>query len=107
MKRKSTLVALIIGLTLLSIACSKSGTATNMSDDDKYKLVYAAAMTKDPAIMTDVAKKLQLVNSDGTPSDASKKFIEGGREWGQKNVAFAQEVNTPEKAKDYVKSHMP
>jgi hypothetical protein len=107
MKRKSTLLGLVIWLTLISIACSKSGVATNMSDDDKYKLVYAAAMTRDPMIMADVAKKLGLVNSDGTPGEASKKFMEGGKEWGQKNVAFAQEINSPEKAKDYVKSHMP
>jgi hypothetical protein len=107
MKRKSTIVALIFGLTILSMACSKSGTATSMSDDDKYKLFYAATQTKDPAIQADIGKKIGLVNSDGTPTDYYKKFIDGAMGWAQKNLAFVQEVNTPEKAKEYVKSHTP
>lgn len=108
MKRKFTIISLLITLSLVSFACNKSGgSASNLSDDDKYKLIYAASLTQDQAIMTDVAKKVGLVNSDGTPSEESKKFMEGGFEWGKKNASFAQEVNTPEKAKEYVKSHLP
>jgi mannose/fructose/N-acetylgalactosamine-specific phosphotransferase system component IIB len=107
MKRKSTLLGLVISLTLISIACSKSGTATNMSDDDKYKLFYAATKTGDAATMTQAGKAIGLVNTDGTPTDYYKKFIDGATAWAQKNMAFVQELNTPEKAKDYVKSHMP
>jgi hypothetical protein len=109
MKFKSTIIALLIGLSLIGAACSKSGggSAANMSDDDKYKLIYASVLTQDPTIIADVIRKLGFVNSDGTPNDSYKKFMEGGRDWGMKNMTFAQEVNTPEKAKEYVKSHMP
>jgi hypothetical protein len=108
MRFKSTILALLIGLSLVSLACSKSdGTATNMSDDEKYKLVFAAAKSGDPALMETVAKKLGFVNPDGTQSEASKKFMAGGPAWGAKNEAFAKEVDTPEKAKAYVNSHMP
>lgn len=106
MKRKSTIIALIFGLTFLSLACGNKS-AANMSDDDKYKLFYAATQTRDPAIQTDVAKKIGLVNSDGTPTDYYKKFVDGAMGWAQKNLAFVQEVNTPDKAKEYVKSHTP
>jgi hypothetical protein len=107
MKRKSTLLSLVIGLALFGIACNKTGTAANMSDDDKYKLFYAATKTGDTATITQAGKAIGLVNSDGTPTDYYKKFIDGATAWAQKNVAFVQEINTPEKAKDYVKSHMP
>jgi hypothetical protein len=108
MRFKSTILALLIGLSLVSLACSKSdGTATNMSDDDKYRLVFAAAKTGDPVIMDNVGKKLGFANPDGTPNEAAKKFMAGGPAWGEKNEAFAKEVDTPEKAKAYVNSHMP
>ena len=107
MKRKSTLLGLVIALTLVSIACSKSGTAANMSDDDKYKLFYAATKTGDAATITQAGKAIGLVNADGTPTDYYKKFIDSAPAMAQKNVAFLQEINTPEKAKEYVKSHMP
>lgn len=105
MKLKSTIVALLVGLSLISIACSKS--AANMSDDDKYKLFFAATQTGDRATIEEVGKKIGLVNSDGTPGSEYQKFINGAMEWGQKNAAFVQQISTPDKAKEYVKSHMP
>jgi hypothetical protein len=108
MKRKSTIISLVIALTLVSFACNKSGgSAANMSDDDKYKLIVAASKTGDQALMADVAKKTGLVNSDGSPSEESKKFTQGAFEWGMKNSAWLKEIDTPEKAKEYVKSHLP
>lgn len=105
MKLKSIIVALLIGLSLIGAACSKS--AASMSDDDKYKLLFAATMSRDTALITEVSKKLGLVNADGTRSESSKKFQEGAVQWIQKNDAFIQEISTPEKAREYVKSHMP
>jgi hypothetical protein len=107
MKRNSTIIALIIGLTFMSLACSKSGTATNMSEDDKHKLFQAVGRTGDQALILEVAKKIGLSESSGQPTPAFQPFLKAHMEWGPKNADFVREVMDAEKAKAYVKSHMP
>ncbi|MDT5123429.1 MAG: hypothetical protein QOC96_2911 [Acidobacteriota bacterium] len=108
MKRKSTIISLVIALTLVSFACSKSGgSAANLSDDDKHKLFQAAGITQDPATIMQVTKALGLTDSSGQPTPAMDQFIKDHGEWGRKNLAWAQEYSDPNKAKEYVKSHMP
>src|SRR5436305_1294063 len=108
MRLKSTILALLIGLSLVSLACSKSdGTATNMSDDDKHKLVQAAAITQDATTIMQMTKALGLADANGQPTPAFDKFRKDHIDWGMKNVAWVQEYSDQAKAKEYVKSHMP
>jgi len=107
MKFKSTIVALLIGLSLISAACSKSGgSAANMSDDDKHKLFQAAGMSGDPDLIKDVVTKLGLGDATA-PSETGKKFIDEHVSWAMKNAAWVQEYSDKAKAKEYAKSHMP
>jgi hypothetical protein len=108
MKRKSTIIAMLIALSLVSFACSKSGgSAANMSDDDKHKLFQAAGVTQDAPTIMQVTKALGLTDSSGQMTPAFQQFTKDHMEWGKKNMAWAQEYSDPNKAKEYVKSHMP
>jgi hypothetical protein len=108
MKRKSTIMALILGLTLFGLACSKSGTAVaNMSDDDKHKLFQAVGITQDPNLVLEASKKMGLVDSSNQPTPAMDPFIKAHYQWATSNIDFIKEYMTKEKAQEYVKSHMP
>lgn len=106
MRLKSTIVALLVALSLVSLACSKSGGA-NMSDEDKHKLFQAAGVTGDPALITEVSQKLGLIDSSGRPTSDFEKFTKDHIDWGMKNADWAKEYSDKAKARDYVKSHMP
>ena len=107
MKRKSTILALIIGLTLFGMACSKSETVANMSEDDKHKLFQAVGITQDTALILEASRKMGLADSSGQPTPAMEPFIKAHYEWATKNIDFVKEHMTKEKALAYVKSHMP
>ena len=107
MRFKSTIIALLIGLSLIGAACSKSGgSAANMSDDDKHKLFQAAGVTGDSALIQEVVTKLGLGDASG-PSETGKKFINEHMSWAVKNAAWVQEYTDKTKAQEYAKSHMP
>jgi hypothetical protein len=107
MKRNSLVLALVVGLTFLSLACSKSGTATSMSEDDKHKLFQAVGRTGDNALIVQIAQKIGLSDSSGQPTPAFQPFVKDHFEWAMKNADFVKEMMDAEKAKAYVKSHMP
>ena len=108
MRLKSTIVALLLGLSLISLACSKSGgSAGSLSDDDKHKLFQAAAMSGDPQLAVEASQKLGLIDSGGKPTADFEKFSKDHIDWGAKNTAWVQEYADKAKAKEYAKSHMP
>ena len=85
---------------------SSSTASTSMSDDDKHKLFQAASMTQDTDVIHRVWKKVGLMNDDDTPSDAYGSFAKDHIIWAFKSGDFIQSVNTPEKARAYVDSHI-
>jgi hypothetical protein len=111
MKRKFTIVALLIGLSIFGMACSKGGgAAASMSDDDKHKL-YQAAVTTSVDTAMEVAKKLGLTDSDGKPTPEFRTFNQEHSDWLNKNTDFMpptpDRAADKKKAKEYVDSHMP
>jgi hypothetical protein len=107
MKRKSTILALIIGLTLFGMACSKSESVANMSEDDKHKLFQAVGVTQDATLIMEASRKMGLADSSGQPTPAMDPFIKAHYEWAKNNLDFIKEHMTKEKAAEYAKSHMP
>ena len=107
MRRKSTILSLVIGLTLFGMACSKSNSVANMSDDDKHRLFQAAGVTQDPALIMEVSKKLGLADSSGQVTPAMDAFIKAHYDWAPRNMDFIKGILTKEKAMEYAKSHMP
>lgn len=87
---------------------SDSGSSTSrstMSEDDKHKLMQAAGMTKDSALMQRVLRKLGFVTDTGI-SDDYAQFIKEHVTWASKNYQFIRSVNTPGAARAYVDAHI-
>ena len=80
--------------------------SSSLSDDDKHKLVQAAGMTQDNALIQRVLRKLGFVTANNEISDDYQAFLQAHAEWAKKNVRFIQSVMTPEKARAYVEEHI-
>ncbi len=63
--------------------------------------------TRDPRLLQQVEEALGLSDSNGRPTPAFDPFIKEHRDWSSKNLDFVRQYIAPEKAKEYVKSHMP
>lgn len=106
MRRIYTTLALAI--ILLSLSCSKGGgPATNLSGDDKHKLYQASINTRDSKLILRVTEALGLTGANGSPTPAYGPFIKEHADWASKNFDFVKENLDPNKAKEYVNSHLP
>jgi hypothetical protein len=85
---------------------SSSSSSSSLSNDDKHKLVQAAGMTQDSALIQRVLRKLGFVTDTNGISDEYQTFLKEHAEWAQHNVRFIQSVMTPEKARAYVEAHI-
>jgi hypothetical protein len=85
---------------------SGSSSSSSLSNDDKHKLVQAAGMTQDSALIQRVLRKLGFVTDSNGISDDYQAFLKEHAEWAQRNVRFIQSVMTPEKARAYVDAHI-
>ena len=85
---------------------SNSSSASSMSDDDKHKLYQAAGMTGDAELIRRVSIKIGLMDEDYTPGENYQSFISEHVDWALKNNDFINSVNTPDKARAYINSHM-
>ena len=84
---------------------NSSSSRSTMSEDDKHKLMQAAGMTKDSALMQRVLRKLGFVTDTGI-SDDYAQFIKDHVTWASKNFQFIRSVNTPQAARAYVDAHI-
>jgi hypothetical protein len=85
---------------------SSDSAAATVSDDDKHKLFQAASMSQDAFLLQRVVKRLGLFKADGTPGDEYPEFIKDHVIWGLSNGDFIKSLDTPEKAKAYVDTHL-
>jgi hypothetical protein len=79
---------------------------SSFSDDDKHKLMQAAAVTQDRALMERVLRKLGFLTGTNTVSDDYAQFLKQHLSWARKNRSFIQSVNTPEKGRAYAEEHI-
>jgi hypothetical protein len=86
---------------------SSSTSASSMSDEDKHRLYHAAGMTGDTQLINRVNVKLGLLNDDFTPGDDYQKFVVEHVDWVIRNTDFINSINTAEKARAYVNTHIP
>ena len=99
---------LVLTIFLFTLACSKSGsTAASLPADDKHKLYQAAINTRDPRLLQQVTEALGLSDSNGKQTAAFAPFVKEHADWASKNFDFVREYIAPEKAKEYVNSHLP
>jgi hypothetical protein len=85
---------------------SEASDSSSYSDDDKHKLFQAAGMAQDSELLQSTLKKIGLFKADGTPSSDYEQFVKDHFSWAINNTAFVSSVNTPEKARAYVESHL-
>lgn len=109
MKIRTTIFALMLALSLIALACTKSGggSVATMSDEDKHKLLQAASASQDHSLFLEVLQKLGLATADGKPAPGFTDFMKAQMVWIRDNTAWVSQYNDPQKAKEYVKSHMP
>ncbi len=74
-------------------------------DDDKHKLFQAAGITKDKELIARVLRKIGFVKPDATITADYQQFLKEHVAWARKNAEFVNSVNTPQKARAYLKAH--
>lgn len=82
-----------------------TSTASSMTSDEKHRIFYAAAMTNDTALQSEVAQLIGIVDEKGMPTPYYETFISDTFEWATRESDFPATVNTPEKARAYVMAH--
>jgi hypothetical protein len=85
---------------------SNSSKLSSMSEENKHRLFQAASGSKDAELVVEVSKKIGIVKSNGTPGDSYPGFIRDHVIWAIKNTDFIASIDTPEKARAYVETHM-
>jgi len=84
-----------------------------VSEDEKHRLYTAALIAAgepaaDTKILQEVFRKIGIADSDDNFTDAYFPFISAHGEWTQKPETrqFAQEIDTHEKATEYLNRHL-
>ena len=81
-------------------------TSSDMTDEEKYRLFYAATKTEDKFLQSEAAKKIGIIDASGQPTASYKTFVTNATSWAMNDVDFIRTVDTPAKARAYVNSHM-
>lgn len=87
-------------------ASAPKSSSAAMSEDDKYRLFYAASKTGDQKLILQTYQKIGLFDQNGRPTPGYQTFIRNSVSWAFKDTEFIQTINTPEKAREYVMSHL-
>ncbi len=83
-----------------------TSSTTSMTDEEKYRLFYAATKTDDKFLQSEAAKKIGIIDAADKPTAFYQKFVAGSVTWAMNDTSFIKSVDTPEKARAYVNSHM-
>jgi hypothetical protein len=86
---------------------SSSSSASTLSEDDKHKLYQAAMITGDSEVLRRVSFKIGIMDEDFTPGRDHEKFVEEHVSWVLTNTDFIQSINSEEKARAYIQTHLP
>ncbi len=116
----SILIGVLIGicLSISMSACTSSGSSarvstTGLTHEEKQRL-YAAAMTVsefplESETFKDVCRKIGIFDAQGNQNDNYMGFVTAHLEWALKTEtdAFKREINTREKAREYLNKYLP
>jgi len=85
---------------------SETSDTSSYSDDDKHKLFTAATFSQDSDLIRKTLIKIGLLRADGTPGPTYEEFVKEHVGWTLQNMEFVNTVNSPEKGRAYVESHL-
>jgi uncharacterized lipoprotein YehR (DUF1307 family) len=111
----TTLILLI--LTLSVTGCGNSATAyrkaSELSEPEKHQL-YSAALAAaeaplDSEVFKDVCRKIGIFDAAGRPNNNYMTFVSAHVGWAMKdeNEPFKAQINSREKAREYISKHLP
>jgi hypothetical protein len=84
-----------------------------LTEDEKHRLYSAALAASESPLDTDlfkhVCRKIGIFDAGGKPNDAYLAFVAEHINWSMKPEIdeFKREINTKEKAVEYVRRHLP
>ena len=113
-------IGIILGATALS-ACSlqfagpsyATKTSTSLSQEERHRLYTAVLAASDSPLDTpvfkEVCQKIGIFDTEGNPNSAYLGFVQEHVAWSMNREAnqFRSEINTKEKAQQYVTAHLP
>ena len=112
-----TLATALLAAALALAGCNGSATASrssaDLSENEKHKLYSAAlAATEAPLeseVFKDVCHKIGIFDSQGRPNNDYMSFVSAHVDWAMRseNEPFRAEINSREKARDYISRHLP
>jgi hypothetical protein len=116
----NSLVGVLIGVLIgfsMSACTSSTGTparvGTIFTEEEKHRL-YAAALSAsefplESETFKEVCKKIGIFDDHGNQNDNYMGFVSAHFEWAMKSQTeqFKQEINTREKARDYLNKSLP
>jgi hypothetical protein len=117
---KSILAIALIALCLAACSSYGSGSGsgarndrTRFTEDEKHRLYTAALAASDSPLESEtfkeVCKAIGIFDPGGAPNDNYLPFVSAHVDWAMKaeTEQFKQEINTKEKAREYVSKHLP
>jgi hypothetical protein len=111
---KQILAITLLALILSSFACGERSVhgGPTLSLDEKHRLYSAALAASESPLDTesfkDVCRTIGIFDVQGKPNDQYMTFVSQHVDWGMKAEAnqFRQEINSKDKAEDYIKQQM-
>ena len=79
----------------------------SMTENDKYRLFYAASKAGDQPLTMKISKKIGIIDDSGSPTEYYKTFTKGMFEWAMRDREFVKKLDTKQKALDYINAQMP
>ena len=114
---KITLATALLAAALAVAGCNGAATASRssaaLSENEKHQL-YSAALAAAEAplesdVFKDVCRKIGIFDAESKPTDNYMTFVSAHVDWAMKseNEQFRAEINSREKAREYVAQHLP
>jgi len=95
------------------LATTTGSTSGSLSQEEKHRLYTAALAASDSpldtALFKEVCQKIGIFEADGNPNGIYMTFVQEHVQWGMKAETnqFRSEINTKERAQEYVLKHLP
>jgi hypothetical protein len=77
-------------------------TTGRYTEDEKHRLFQTVGITRDNALIIEVAQKIGIVDAKGQPKSSFQTFVNEHYSWAPKNGEFIRQYLNPEKAREYV-----
>ena len=117
---KPVLAILLLAVASSAFSCGRNSTAATsaartggtLTEDEKHRLYSAALAASDSPLDSDVFKdacrKIEIFDNDGKPNEKYMTFVTAHVDWSMRPQGgeFRHEINTKEKARAYLDSHL-